>query len=152
LTFDTGAKQRMEILKTDAARKILDPLATHGWTARIERSVEAGDYLVVTAERGGQTHRVGFLYTSATDNRVYKTLAQQVEYIFFNGAPYMVESFTGRVDKPVGPVDDFPNLLFEWNAAAVTESLRQSKRRRRKSQSVPSTGYCCRNSPSKRFG
>ena len=118
MAFDTGAKQRMEILKTDAARKILDPLETHGWTAQIERLVEAGDYLIVTAERGGQKHRVGFLYTSATDNRIYKALAQQVEHIFFNGAPYMVESFTGGVDKPVGPVDDFPNLLFEWNASS----------------------------------
>jgi hypothetical protein len=108
----------MEILKNDAASKILEPLATHGWSAQIERSVEGGGYLVITAERGGQQHKVGFLYTSATDNRIYQALACEVEYIFFNGQPYMLESFARGIEKPVGPVDDFHALLHAWNAAS----------------------------------
>jgi hypothetical protein len=118
VTPDTGAKQRMDMLKNDAARKILDPLATHGWSAQIERTVEGGDYLIIKAERGGQQYKVGFLYTSATDNRIYQSLAREVEYIFFNGQPYMVESFARGIDKPVGPVDDFHALLHAWNAAS----------------------------------
>jgi hypothetical protein len=36
--------------------------------------VETGEYLVIQAERGGHRHAIGLLYTSATDNAVYKQL------------------------------------------------------------------------------
>jgi len=116
---DTGAKQRLALLQQDAERNILGPLRTHGWVAEVERIVEAGEYLIISAERGGQSHRIGLLYTSATDNRVYKTLANQVEHVFFNGASYMVESFAHGLDKPVGSSGDFHALLLQWNAAST---------------------------------
>jgi len=57
LTHDTGRQQRLEILRRNAERAILDPLRTHGWTAAIEESVEAGEYLLISAERGGHPLR-----------------------------------------------------------------------------------------------
>jgi hypothetical protein len=110
---DIGAKQRMSILRADAERKILEPLRTHHWQAAIE--AELGEYLTIVAERGGHTHRIALLYSSATDNRVYKLLAGQVEHIFFNGAPYRVSEFAYGLDKPVSSADDFHHLLLEWN-------------------------------------
>src|SRR6516165_4525827 len=103
--MDAGAKARLDILRSDAERKMLDPLRTHGWTASIER--EFSDGLILTAERGGHAHRVAVIYSSATDNRVYKQLAEQVERIYFNGEPYLVEQFTHGVNVPVGSVDNF---------------------------------------------
>lgn len=107
----------MDILRGDAERKILDPLRTHQWSANIER--EADDCLIIAAERGGHRHRVALIYSSATDNAVYKALATQVEHIFFNGAPYHVESYAHGVDKQVSSADDFHSVLLEWNKTST---------------------------------
>jgi YaaC-like protein len=114
---DPGQAMRMEILRQDAESKILEELRTHNWTASISR--EFADGLIITAERGGHTHAVALIYSSATDNRVYKSLAAEVEHIFFNGQPYLVEQFTHGVTKTVGSVDDFHDVLLDWNKASA---------------------------------
>ena len=58
------------------------------------------------------------IYTSATDNAVYKALATQVEHIFFNGQPYRLQDYAYGLDKPVSSADDFHSLLLEWNKAS----------------------------------
>jgi hypothetical protein len=119
LNMGTGWKLRLDILRRDAQQKFLDPLHMHGWKAAIEREVESGEYLLILAERGGQRHVVAFMYTSATGNAVYKSLAGQVEHIFFNGAPYMLESFAYGITTPVSAADDFHAVLLKWNAASA---------------------------------
>ena len=42
----------LHVRRRDAESKLLEPLRTHGWTVAIEREVENGEYLVITAERG----------------------------------------------------------------------------------------------------
>ncbi len=59
-----GQVARMQILRNDAERKILDPLRTHKWVATIEREFDDG--LIIAAERGGHRHSVALIYTSAT--------------------------------------------------------------------------------------
>jgi hypothetical protein len=81
--------------------------------------IEAGEYLLITAERGEHRHAVALLYTSATDNSAYRRAAQHAEHIFFNGEAYMVDSFAYGLDKPVGPVSDFHTLLMKWNAESA---------------------------------
>jgi hypothetical protein len=115
--MDAGAKARAEILRRDAESKILDPLRMHGWSALIER--EFADGLILVAERGGHTHRLALIYSSATDNRIYKQLEEQVERIYFNGQPYLVDEFTRGVNIPVGSADDFGLTLYEWNASSA---------------------------------
>ena len=70
----------MAILRDAAENKILDPLRTHNWTGSIER--EFPDGVIIGAERGGHRHTVALIYSSATDNGVYKSLSAQVEHIF----------------------------------------------------------------------
>ncbi len=115
--MDAGAQARLDILRRDAELKILDPLRMHGWTASIER--EFSDGLILTAERGGHFHRVALIYSSATDNRTYKQLAEQAERIYFNGQPYLVDQFAHGVSVPVGSADDFRLALDEWNASSA---------------------------------
>ena len=118
LNMDTGRKQRLDILRRDAQQKFIDPLHMHDWKAAIEREVENGEYLLISAERGGQRHVVALMYTSATANAVYKSLAGQVEHIFFNGAPYMLESFAYGITTPVSAAADFHGVLLKWNVAS----------------------------------
>jgi hypothetical protein len=115
--MDAGARARLDILQRDAEHKMLAPLRMHGWTASIER--EFADGLILTAERGGHLHRVALIYSSATDNAVYKQLEAQVEHIYFNGAPYLVEPFTRGVSIPVASAEDFRLTLHEWNASSA---------------------------------
>lgn len=116
--MSTGWDQRLAILRRDAESKLLEPLRTHGWTVAIEREVENGEYLVITAERGGHRHRVAIMYTSATKNAVYKALATQAEHIFIKGDLYKLESYAYGIDTPVTSADDFQTLLVEWNDAS----------------------------------
>jgi hypothetical protein len=107
----------MQILRNDAERKMLEPLRTHGWTPTIER--EFPDGLVIAAERGGHRHKVALIYTSATDNKIYKSLAAEVEHIFFNGEPYRINEFAYGVLDRVSSADDFHSVLVEWNKTSV---------------------------------
>lgn len=113
--MDTGKKARVSLLCQDAELKILTPLRTHGWKANIEQEGVVGESLIVTAERGGHRHRIALLYSCASANSEYKSLATQVEHIFYNGEPYHQDSYAHGVDKPVGPVSGFFSLLLEWN-------------------------------------
>ena len=110
---DPGLKMRMDILRRDAERKIFEKLRIHNWAEKIER--EFTDGLIISAERGGHRHIIALIYSSATDNKVYKSLAAEVENIFFNGEPHLVEQFTHGITKPVGSADDFHEVLLEWN-------------------------------------
>jgi hypothetical protein len=114
---DPGQKARMDILRGDAERNIFEKLRTHNWSANITR--EFADGLIIAAERSGHRHIIALIYCSATENRVYKSLAAEVEYIFFNGPSDLVEQFTQGVTTPFGPVDDFHELLLEWNKASA---------------------------------
>jgi hypothetical protein len=116
--MNNGWQLRLDILRRDAQRKFLDPLHTHSWKATIEQEVESGEYLLISAERGGQRHVVALMYTSATNNAVYESLMGQVENIFFNGEPYMLESFAYGIPTPVSTADDFHAVLLKWNAAS----------------------------------
>lgn len=62
---------------------------------------------------------IALIYSCATDNSIYRSLAQQVEHIFYNGSPYKQEAYTKGVDKPVGPVSEFFDLLLTWNAQSA---------------------------------
>lgn len=118
-TEGTGTNPRLAILRRDVDRKIIQPLQQHGWTAVIDQEVEHGEYMILSAERASTSHRIAVFYTSATDNASYRRAAAVVEHIFFNGAPYMVESFAGGINRPVEPIDAFPALMFGWNAATT---------------------------------
>jgi hypothetical protein len=117
--MNPGWNLRLNVLRQAAEHNFLTPLRTHAWAATIESEVADGEYLLIAAERGGHRHVIAFLYTSATDNAVYKRAAIVAEYIFFSGQPYEVQSFARGVEKPVGPASDFHNLLVRWNEASA---------------------------------
>jgi hypothetical protein len=123
MSKDFGWKMRSDILVRDAGTKIMDPLRHHGWTVAVERVEAAGEYAVVTAERNGFRRRAALLYSSGTDNAVYRRLETEVDLTLFNGQPYMVEEFTRGVSRPVFAVDDFQVHLVEWNKASVPGKL-----------------------------
>lgn len=111
-----GIELRMGILRDAARQQMLGPLSSHGWTASIVDESEAGEYLVIDAEKSGEKHSVALMYTSATDNLYYKSLEGRVSHIFINGQLYHVESYARGVAIPVSSVSDFFPLLVKWNS------------------------------------
>ena len=59
------------------------------------------------------------MYSSATDNKVYKQLDTEVEHIYINGELYKLESYAYGIGKPVGSADDFHELLLQWNESST---------------------------------
>jgi hypothetical protein len=110
-----GIEQRLAILRGSVDQQIVKPFRTHGWIADISQVVEEGEYIVITATKLGVTKRVALLYSSATDNRIYKTLDVEVDRTFTNGELYKPESFAYGLSKPVTPVDEFYPVLVAWN-------------------------------------
>jgi hypothetical protein len=110
-----GVEQRLALLRRTAEQQLLKPLQTHGWAASITSENPNGEYFLIDASKGGQTHKVALLYTSATANTVYKTLDGIVEHIFVNGGLYMVEQFAYGIAATVSPVEDFFPILLSWN-------------------------------------
>lgn len=115
LMAGTGVELRLGILRDTAMQQIIKPLQSHGWEASISGEFDVGEYLVVSAKKMGDEHKVALMYSSATDNKHYKTLDAQVSHIFTNGALYMVDSFAYGIKAPVLWVGEFFNVLVGWN-------------------------------------
>lgn len=106
---------RLDILRRDVERDILDRFRSHGWSATIVRENNGADSLEIIAEKGSKTARIGVLYTTATDNAHYKQLEQRVDHIFFHGQSYMLDQFAHGVAVPVEPIADFFPYLVNLN-------------------------------------
>ncbi len=120
---DSGHQARFELLKRSVDEKIVGPLQSHGWQVSVDPTYHAGEYIAVTAERGGSVRKVAVLYSSGTGNPVYRQLAEQVDHIFFNGEPYQLESYAYGISKPVGPLRDFHAAMLEWNRETAPGKL-----------------------------
>jgi hypothetical protein len=113
---DTGAQMRLRILREHAEQKMLAPLRLHQWSASIAKEVETDSgYFVIEAERGSVKHKVALLYTSGVANTTYQQLSREVEHIFINGELYKLDSYAYGISTPISVVDDFFDVLLQWN-------------------------------------
>lgn len=124
--MDNGLKMRMDILRGAADQQIIKPLRTHGWNAEISSEHGVGEYLIIRATRQEVENKVALLYSSATDNRHYRRMAEEVSHIFTNGALYMVESFAYGIDIPVTPIEDFFPVMAQWNRQIAPSSEKKT--------------------------
>lgn len=113
---DPTPNPRLALLRREVEQIVLKPLRSHGWTAVVEREVDPGSYIEITASKETHATRFVVLYSSSEiDNAHYLDLARRVEHIFFNGQPYMLEIFTKGVTIPVEPLGSFFPFLVKLN-------------------------------------
>ena len=124
--MDNGLKMRMDILRGAADQQILKPLRSHGWNVEISSEYGIGEYLIIRATKNETEHKVALLYSSATDNKHYRKIAEEVSHIFTNGALYMPESFAYGIDIPVTPIDHFFPVMAQWNKQVSPSSATKS--------------------------
>jgi hypothetical protein len=106
---------RVDILRGEAEREILEQFRKHGWSATIVHENSHRDSLEIAAEKCGKAVRIGVLYTTSTDNAHYRELEQRVEHIFFHGGSYLLEQYAHGIHIPVEPISDFFPYLVSLN-------------------------------------
>ena len=107
---------RLDLLRREVEQKLLIPFRSHGWSAKIVGEVDHHDCIEIVAKRGAVATRIAVLYSSSgISNASYRDLSNRVDRIFFNGQPYMLDSFANGVTIPVEPLGDFFPFLVDLN-------------------------------------
>jgi hypothetical protein len=112
---DNGGQARLDVLTRDVERLMLAPLRHHGWEVAIEPATPGSDLLVMSASRAGITRRFALIFSSATDNALYRALMQRVDQIFFRGGSYHLEQFARGIEPMPKPVESFGADVVKWN-------------------------------------
>ena len=118
--MDTGAQARLNILKSDAERKILGPLKIHGWQTAVLHECKDGDgYITFAANRGEHRRVFALMYSSASSNATYKSIENfGVDHILINGELWKMESYAFGIKTPISSADHFMTILIDWNKAS----------------------------------
>lgn len=113
---ETAPNPRLAILRREVEQIVLKPLQSHGWTLESVREVDHDDCIEVHATKGSAATKIAILYSSSgISNEKYRLLSQRVEHIFFQGQPYMLETFAAGIQIPVEPLGDFFPFLVKLN-------------------------------------
>ena len=115
-TRNTPANPRIELRRRKVEQTVLKSFRSHGWSAEIVRETDRHDCIEIAAEREAVTIRIAVLYSSSgISNASYRQLSNSVDHIFFNGQPYMFDSFASGGAVPVEPLGDFFPFLVGLN-------------------------------------
>jgi hypothetical protein len=101
---DNGVTLRSALLSEECMRDLVRPLRDAGWSVDVSEPDEKALYMTVVASHEKTRLNVALLYSCATDNRIYRMLAEKCEAILYRGAPYHQDSFAHGISVHVGPV------------------------------------------------
>ncbi len=101
---DNGVTLRKAILSDDCMKDLVRPLHDAGWSVEVTEPDKEALYMTVTASHGEKRFGVALLYSCASDNGLYRMLAEKCEAILYRGAPYLQESYAYDIPVHVGPV------------------------------------------------
>lgn len=104
LPTDDGVMLRKALLSDDCIKDLVRPLREAGWFVTVSEPDDQALYMTVIAECGEDRFTVALLYSCATSNKLYKTLASSSSAILYRGAPYHQESYARGITVHVGPV------------------------------------------------
>jgi hypothetical protein len=101
---DDGALLRKAILSDDCIKDLVRPLRDAGWSVEVSEPDEQGLYMSVVAAAGAKRLKAALLYSCATDNAIYRELAETATVILYRGAPYHQDQYAYGLSVHVGPV------------------------------------------------
>jgi hypothetical protein len=101
---DNGVTLRSAILSEECMRDLVRPLRDAGWSVEVSEPDEKALYMKVIASHEERRLNIALLYSCATDNGIYRMLAEKCDAILYRGAPYHQESFAHGISVHVGPV------------------------------------------------
>jgi hypothetical protein len=101
---DDGATLRKALLSEDCIKDLVRPLRAAGWSIEVGEPDEKALYITVVATGLTRRLRVALLFSCATENGLYRELAQTCDVILYRGAPYLQDQFAHGTNVHVGPV------------------------------------------------
>jgi hypothetical protein len=101
---DDGVMLRKAILAEDCIKDLVRPLRNAGWSIEVGEPDARALCIRVVASSGDARLNVALLYSCATDNKLYRELAETADAILYRGAPYHQNSFAYGIRVHVGPV------------------------------------------------
>jgi hypothetical protein len=101
---EDGSLLRRALLSDDCINELVRPLRDAGWSVDVGEADEQALYMTVVATSGEERITVGLLYSCATDNAIYRKLAETCSAILYRGAPYHQQQYAYGINVHVGPV------------------------------------------------
>jgi hypothetical protein len=101
---DDGVLLRKAILSEDCNKDLVRPLRDAGWNVEVGEPDADGLYITVVATAGRERFEVALLQGCATDNAIYRKLAETSKAILYRGAPYLQQQYAYGINVHVGPV------------------------------------------------
>ena len=125
---DNGALLRNAILSDDCIKDLVRPLRDAGWSVEVGEPDEDALYVTVVATADNKRLEAALLYSCATDNHIYRKLAETSVAILYRGAPYHQQQYAYGIKVHVGPVAGWqppvaPNRKRFWLLSAAPKHL-----------------------------
>lgn len=99
---DNGALLRKAMLSHDCIKELVRPIRDAGWSVEVGEPDEQALYVTVVAKADGKQFCAALLFSCATDNGIYRKLAETCEAILYRGAPYNQQQYAYGIDVHVG--------------------------------------------------
>lgn len=104
LPADNGILLRKGLLSQQCMSDLVRPLREAGWNVRVNEPDLKALHMTVDASHGDKLISVALLYSCATDNSIYKMLAEKCVAVLYCGPLYKQDSYTYGISVHVGPV------------------------------------------------
>jgi hypothetical protein len=101
---DDGVLLRKAILSDDCIKDLVRPLREAGWNVEVKEPDDRALHVSVVATANEERFEVALLYGCATDNGIYRKLAETSVAILYRGAPYDQQQHACGIEVHVGPV------------------------------------------------
>ncbi|MCX5538123.1 hypothetical protein M3A49_01190 [Paraburkholderia sp. CNPSo 3076] len=101
---DNGVGLRKAHLKQECIKDLVRPLRNSGWAVEVGEPDEQALQMKVIARSGDAEMHFGLLFSCATDNEIYRELAQSCAAILYLESPENQAAFAYGIDVHVGPV------------------------------------------------
>ncbi|CAA0101095.1 Uncharacterised protein [BD1-7 clade bacterium] len=103
---DDGWLTRASMLSDAMNNVIIPQLKEKGWDCfEVSDPEKDGEYVTVKSRKDDACLNVALLFSCATDNSIYRSLAKEHSYILYSGAQYHQKEFARDVDAVVRPMN-----------------------------------------------
>lgn len=121
--LDTGFNARMEVLQGEINNHIKPLLDGHGWTWEIESTHKEGDgFLIIKVEKNSVIKRFGIIYGQQVSKSIYSYIQNVADACLIYGMTFDANcSFSRDFTKPLMLINEFLNILKDWNKECDTD-------------------------------
>jgi hypothetical protein len=90
---DDGVTLRKALLSDDRIKDLVRPLRAAGWSIEVGEPDDKALYITVVATSATSRLKAALLFSCASDNALYRDLAQTCDVILYRGAPYLEDQY-----------------------------------------------------------